>query len=293
MSDPLAEHEALAALASEAAEEIAARYRIDPAAARATIAELWGKNRKLLAAAAEGEAASKLRRRRVVKDATRDAARTIYYELRRYRRDDEELATLAGRFDELDPPGRGDGAAHALCRALAAAHVSTAERLGHETELHEAIAAHLRGASSVLDVGSGVHPLLFPFERFSVQRYLALDRDVHSIAALEAYARWRTDGVLEPRRWSLAEGWPPDERFDVALLLKVVPVVARQEEQLLPLLAQAPARVLVVTGSRQAMAHRRDIAKRELGVLQRFATQTGRTLIAELETTDEVGLLLR
>ena len=99
-----------------------------------------------------------------------------------------------------------------------------------------------------------------------------------------------------PVRWELAEGWGPvqqadSEPFEVALLLKIVPVVRRRQPGLLDLLARVPARKLLVTGSRQAMVKHTSIERREHAVIREFAVGHGLEIVRPFETEDEVGWL--
>jgi 16S rRNA (guanine(1405)-N(7))-methyltransferase len=174
---------------------------------------------------------------------------------------------------------------------IIAAHVSTAERSAHMEEFLAALTGAVGSVGSVVDVGCGVLPLVYPLD--GVDAYWALDRDREAVGAVSEYARIRADGRLRPVVWDLADGWAAlhagglPKRCDVALLLKVVPVVARQSPHLLATLAAVPADVLVISGSRVAMAKRQDIERRETQVLQRFCTAYGLVERARFRTPDE------
>src|SRR5262249_32011649 len=150
--------------------------------------------------------------------------------LRRYRPDDDAAARGMFELDAITRDAPPDLLAE-RARAVAAAHVSTAERMPHLSEFLDALRPLIGTATSVVDVGCGVFPLVLPTAE-GVRVHWALDRDRRAIELLGAYARLRDDGRVRPPAWDLAEGWgaaferglPP--RCDVALLLKVVPVVA-------------------------------------------------------------------
>jgi 16S rRNA (guanine(1405)-N(7))-methyltransferase len=144
---------------------------------------------------------------------------------------------------------------------------------------------------------------MFPFGALGeeLDLYQALDRDAEGIEALRAVAEARSESRLAAFRWDLAEGWNTlaqmepaahVERFDVALLLKVVPVVARQEPRLLDVLARTPARRLVVSGSRVALARQATIERRERGVLQRWIHRHGFAVIGEFAVEEEFAYVL-
>ncbi len=138
-----------------------------------------------------------------------------------------------------------------------------------------------------------------------VEEYVALDRDGKCIAAMEKLAeRWKAFQVVLLRQWDFKTGWSSvpevagvpevgvtDPTFDLALMLKVVPVVARQELELLEVLASVPARRVIVSGARESMTKRRSIAKRERGVIERFLEESGFSISEEVEFESEVALL--
>jgi 16S rRNA (guanine(1405)-N(7))-methyltransferase len=284
----------LARLAEEFADEVTGRYRIERAAAVELILASWARRPRLVAAAERAGSVEEVRRLRVYRDAATGAKREVYQRLRRYRpappAADAALAALLSLTAGAAPAER------ARClAAVAAGHASTAERLDHLDAFLATLTGWLGRATSVVDVGCGVLPLLFPFDGAgaAVGQWWALDRDAQAYAALSAYARLRGDGRLRPVHWDAAEGWGalPD-RFDVGLLLKVVPVVARTDPRLLRTLAAVPADRLVVSGCRTALAKRRDIERREAAALARFFGGYGFTVVDRRRTPDEICFLV-
>jgi len=160
----------------------------------------------------------------------------------------------------------------------------------------------MSAARSVLDVGCGVYPLQFPFAGAGrgVETYTALDRDPIVLQAVAALARLLSPGRLTAVRWELADGWdalPGTCRrrtctYDLALMLKLVPVIVRQAAQALPVLLQVPALTVVVSGSCVALTRRRSIRRREEAVLRRFADQAARPVLGEFTAGEEFCLVL-
>ena len=132
-------------------------------------------------------------------------------------------------------------------------------------------------------------------ERF---QEVTCDRDAGCMEAVNALGQGLGD-ILEGHVWDIGDGWETLEAqtgvkcYDAAFLLKLVPVVARQQPRLLATLAETPAERLVVTGSRQALARRQDISRRERAVIGSFAKRHGLVVESEFETPSEVGLVLR
>lgn len=292
----------LARLAGALAEVVVRRYRVDVGTARALILEEWARDAALRQQAAKDDDPARLVRTRAYTQAADRAKTKIYYHLRRYRQDDPGLHDAAERLRELAAAGAGlgDAPVREARDAVTRAHVSTRERLDELEEFFAALFTLVPDPTSILDLGCGVMPLLYPFEGAgrATTRYVALDRDAVAVEIVDAWAPLVGMSRLHAQRWSLADGFggitgpEPSGRFALALALKLVPVVARQEREQLPTLAAAPARRLLVTGAKQAMVKRRAIDKREQRTLQQFADDHGLTVVGTLETTSELGLLL-
>ena len=286
--------DAVRPLVAEVVAAVLRQYRADPAAAAAWVAEVLARDAALRAAAGQAATADQLRRTRAFRDAADAAKKHVYYALRRYR-------PAGGDDDALDrlrrcAPGPDLVAA---ARAVAAGHRSTAERLPCLDEFYARLFELVGTPATVLDVGCGVQPLLFPFDAAGgcVRRYVALDKDAAAVDAVAAYAQARGDGRVVAVRSDLGRGWadlPADAppAFDVALLLKLVPVVERRERELVEVLAETPAARWVVTGSRVALAKQRSIERRERAALAGFVARAGRRVVAEFIAGEEFGWLV-
>jgi len=229
----------------------------------------------------------------VYKNAERGITRKVYYELRQYQQHDSDqvleqfqAAVAMHNSERID----------VLAAELVQAHVSTKERAGHLHQLQAQVERWLPTRGRVVDVGCGLLPMAFDCNWLAkhVREYQALDRSVDVIAALELYSRARPALALQASVWQIETGWQNSfgQDFDLALLCKVVPVVARQQPSALEVLADVPAKHLLVTGCRQAMVKQRSIAKRERATLKRFADDFNLHIEHEFETEDEVGLIL-
>ncbi len=294
MSDAL--EPVLAQLAEQVAQEAARRYRIGADQARARIEGSWLSHQALRALARKTPSPRALARTRLYRQAASQAKKDIYYRLRRYRPQSDEFSEGLERLRRA----AAGAECQAACEALARSHASTAERWPDLDGFLERTHPVWGDCATLLDIGCGLMPLLFPFDRVDgrLQRYVACDRDARCIEAINAYGQV-TPGVLEGHVWDIGDGWEAlatqtgIQRYDAALLLKLVPVVARQQPRLLAMLADAPADWLVVTGSRQALARRQDISRRERAVIGSFAKRHGLVVESEFETPSELGLLMR
>ena len=294
MSDPL--EPGLALLAERLAQDVARRYRISADQAKGQIEQRWRGHQALRALAGKSPSPRALARTRLYRQAASQAKKDIYHRLRRYRPQPDDLALGLDRLRRAAT----DAESQAAGEALALSHASTGERWPDLEGFLARTQPVWGDCATLLDVGCGLMPLLFPFARVRdcLERYVACDRDAACVEAVNAHGQ-ALAGVLEGRVWDIDEGWEAlgaqtgIKRYDVAFLLKLVPVVARQQPRLLATLAAAPADWLVVTGSRQALARRQDISRRERAVVGSFAKRHGLAVEWEFETPSELGVVMR
>jgi hypothetical protein len=278
------------------AEDIARTYKIDPAAAVEQIRPLVDADAELRRLLGEKGGADAVRRMRPFKDLEKRARRHVYHHLRRYKRTDD-MAAAVDRLEQLAPHQAPD-IAGAVVQTICQCHVSTAERLPSLPSFHAALLRHVGDARSILDVGAGVLALIFPFDRCArLESYVAAEKDPLAVRAVQAFARWADLARLSALDWALADGWDPVRRrsraeFDVALLLKIVPVVGRQEPHLLAVLAATPARKLIITGCKEALAKRTPILHREQKTIRTFVQSAGLAIEDQFETQDEIGVVV-
>lgn len=252
------------------AADVARDYRVELEEARALVEPALRRDAKLARALETAESLRAARRTRAFKDARKKARNDVYYRLRQYKRTD--LEPLVERLRAADEADVGP-----LTEAILEAHSSTRERLKDRARFARRLLQVVGDARSVVDVGGGVCALMFPFERAPrLERYLALDRDRAATAAVGAFAARRPEPRLAGERWSLDQGWSTrPERHDVALLFKIIPVIARQAPAALDILAKTPARRLVLSGSRVALAKKSSIEARERARIDRWIAEHG------------------
>ncbi|MGB8190670.1 MAG: hypothetical protein WCF67_02070, partial [Chitinophagaceae bacterium] len=111
--------------------------------------------------------------------------------------------------------------------------------------------------------------------------------------AFSNYYNW-----LLPQTWNIGEGWEKIielhgmDSFDVALVLKVVPVVKRVDPALLEQLMQIPARTVVISGVKESMVKKHDIEHKERRAITQFITASTRTVKAEFELENEFFIVI-
>jgi 16S rRNA (guanine(1405)-N(7))-methyltransferase len=160
-----------------------------------------------------------------------------------------------------------DAEIKAACRHLLGLHSSTRERLLILDRFYPAIFAVTGQPSVLLDVGCGLNPLAIPWMDLAPgTRYLALDIDSSRIHFLNRYLSLAGFEALA-RCQDVLSGLP-DDRADVALLLKMSPTLERQEAgATLRLIEQLQAAYVVVSFAV------RSLGGRERGMVEQYRKQ--------------------
>ena len=198
----------------------------------------------------------------------------LYYKLRRYKTGELEI----------------DGSKEEMLEKLSQVHVSSQERFAQNELFYEQLSKFVAGV--VVDVGCGVQPLYFPKEKFpSVEKYVALDKDRESISIMQKFKDVFDYSWLYPKVWNISEGW--NEKFDVALILKVIPVVKRIDPTLLDELARVPANTIIVSGVKESMVKKHNIEYKERRAIDSFIKLCDREVIAEFELDNEFFIVLQ
>lgn len=285
-------------LVDEISEMLVLRYRIDSAVARKNIEDVFSSGKNLQKVFEKEITPEKIKRTRAYKDAVATIKRNTYYGLRRYSADNKNQTELIKQL--ADSAGSSTEEIKELAAKLAASHASTKERIKDADEFYSRLFDLIGSPKTILDVGSGMQPVLFPFDWLDdkFRLYLAADKDATSIAAINAYAQAGEDKRLLAVNWDIRENWESllkyngFNEFDVAFLFKLIPVVERQKPEYLDILSQTPAKLWVVTGSKISLTKNQSIERRERAALQRFIQRSGRLKVAEFSVSEEFGFIL-
>jgi len=166
-------------------------------------------------------------------------------------RDLERLRAARGR----DPSG---AELRAACQSLLARHASTRERLPFLDRYYAGIWDATGGAPATLvDLGCGLAPLALPWMGLSSSvRYHVIDADTAAIQLVDAFLSLVGQPHLAVARDLAAPFTPP--AADVALLLKLVPILDRQDSTAsLRLLRSLHARHVVLSFPVRSLGGRR------------------------------------
>lgn len=179
------------------------------------------------------------------------------------------------------------------------AHISTSERAPYLKELLAQIHPYLKEAKYILDIGGGNFPATFPFGDYkNLKSYVWIDNDPTAYKTLNEYKLQNNLNILSLYNESIGDKpWElyklqNNHSFDFTFMLKLVPVVARQEKHLVQHLLNIPSRYILITGSKEAMVKKESIEHRERRVIETFLKATNRKIIKEVDTPNEFGYLL-
>jgi len=242
-------------------------------------------DRSLLARMADEE----LPRSRNVDEAVKRVKRRLHQAVGAFRAA-QTTADIAEAWsgDLADPPLR------AACAEAMRSHASTRERLAHLDTFYPRIWQHSGVPRRVLDLGCGLNPLALPWMGIGDATYLAIDADRRPLEAVRGFL----DLVGQPHRVEARDlvGGPPDDIADVALLLKLVTTLDRQDgEAAARLLRGLRAGHAVVSFPARSLAGRgRGMERTYRERLDRLVDEVGRVSeVAEASVPNELVFVLR
>jgi 16S rRNA (guanine(1405)-N(7))-methyltransferase len=276
------------------------KYKIDYDTAVDIVVEVVEKSPKFLELLEKELPLKEILKTRVYNEVDKKARRGIYYALRQYNKNIDLQETLIASLKKI-PAHSSPGEYRGIIEKLVRSHISTKERLNSLDFFYRELFKYIGEPVSIVDVGCGMHPLLFPFEGAgkSVESYAALDKDGTGISALEAFSGLLEKNILHAIDWNIKDGWKMVsektgvQRFDVAFLMKLVPVVSRLERSLLDILLETPAQTWVITGSKTSMTKHMDIERRERRIIKQFIGGLAKEITGEFSTAEEFCMIVK
>jgi hypothetical protein len=287
-----------AVITSELA-DICQQYKIAPEEARRLFLQQVQRRPDLLKKLAAVSHETDLTRLRAYKDLIKDVRKHIYYHLRQYQPDKTQTEELRQQLTNAIS-AKDNETIQQVIQQLLQTHVSTKERAADYPQFYRTLFKLRPAPRRILDIGCGIHPLSYPFTPADIRPdvYFALDSQPDVIDTLAVFAPYVQPSRLIPLHLDIAEAdWTAlpgttGEPFDLACLLKLIPVIARQQRSLLPKLAAVPARHILITATTEAMTRNANIRRREDRFLREFIELTGRPIFATFEAGNEFGYLI-
>lgn len=279
---------------------ICKRYRVDPQEARRILERNFASRPDLVHKIVKSYPEEDVTRFSDYKKVIKNARKQVYYHLRQYHRAKEREDRLKKKLGRVVGTWGDPEQVKQIIADLLRTHASTRERFDHYKKFYKNLFDLIEPPRAILDVGCGVHPLSYPFNKRAERPeiYVAIDKDPNAIETLTVFAPCVTPARLMPMcadfaaiRWA---DYLVDEidLFDIAFMLKLIPVIHRQRRELLPKLVEVPARQVLITASAEAMTRKEYIARREDRVLRDFIEMTGRQIAGTFRIENEFGYLL-
>lgn len=206
------------------------------------------------------------------------------------------FARGTARIDNLRDAWHGDlaePAFRAACATAMRAHASTAERVEHLTSFYRSIWEITGKPRAMLDLGCGLGPLGLPWMGLAADATLvAVDVDGSALATVETFLAL----VGQPHRTLERDlcAAAPDEPADVALLLKLITTLDRQDpEAAARLLGALRARYAVVSFTRRSLGGRsRGMDRTYRERLERLARDVNARAMREASVANELVFVL-
>jgi len=284
----------------EESKNICKRYRVKEKEARSLLEEKIKANLFLLEKIKQARDFSQLKRSEAYKKFIKKARREIYYNLRRYHQDEAEENKLTVRLEKLVKSNEGTNKEEwqEIKDGLTSLHISTWERKLYLKEFNQKVVEIVKNEENILDIGSGIYPLSFSFdEAGKLENYICLEKDKKAVRVLKLFSHLVKKNLLIFNEAIGAKDWGsylPEgaEKFDVVFMFKLIPVIYRQERNLLKVLARVPGKKIIITANKEAMTKRKEIKRREDRVLRYFIGLTDKKIIEKLDFGNEFGYLL-
>jgi 16S rRNA (guanine(1405)-N(7))-methyltransferase len=185
------------------------------------------------------------------------------------------------------------GALRAACLVAMRRHASTRERIAHLDRFYEGIWQRTGVPASILDLGCGLGPLALPWMGVGDARYLAVDIDAGALGVVESFL----SATGQPHRVEARDlvSDAPDDAADVALLLKLMTTLDRQDPEAATRLIRAlRVRHAVVSFAARSLGGRGDGRERTYrDRLNRLVDEVGRVQsVAEASVANELVFVL-
>ncbi|HEY7415593.1 MAG TPA: hypothetical protein VH593_10400, partial [Ktedonobacteraceae bacterium] len=276
------------------------QYRIEPEVARKILEGIFSKHPILLQKIAAHYPGKDVTRFGDYKAVIKEARKQVYYHLRQYHRGKEQQTQLKAKLTSLVHASAPPEQVKQVTDELLLTHISTQERFSQYQAFYNGLFAIVPRVQTIIDVGCGIHPLSYPFHREGrkTDLYVAIDKDQQAIDILTTFSRHVLPAQLIPRRANIAQLEQKDylvngvDYYDLAFMLKLIPVISRQEKELLLKLIEVPAHKILLMASTTAMTRTDKIAMREDWVLRQFINMTGRPILEHFQIENEFGYLL-
>lgn len=190
------------------------------------------------------------------KEALKAAKNELHMVHESFLQGDDCHKTASALLDRLTEGG--DAPLEDVCAQIMRLHASTAERQRGLAEIYRFFSSYIHAGSAVMDIGCGFHPFAIPLLAERPLSYVAYDINTDTIQLVQRFF----DFLQTPESLYRAEIFDcvpdtPPVSADVALLLKVLPVLQQQKKgRGLSLLGELKFGTAIVSFPTKSMAGR-------------------------------------
>jgi 16S rRNA (guanine(1405)-N(7))-methyltransferase len=278
---------------------ICKRYKIAPQTVRDILEQNFSKHPQLIQKILERHNYEDVTRFKAYKQVIKETKKQVYYSLRQYHQDKTQEKQRATQLTALLKTQASSEQINQAVTELLLTHVSTQERVEYYQAFYEQLFSLIEPPTTIIDIGCGLHPLSYSFNNTKKpMTYVAIDKDNTAIEYLKTFSSQVQPKWLRPICADIAQlDWlsylnAEAKVWDLAFMLKLIPVVHRQNNALFAKLAEVPARQILVTASTEAMTRKENIMRREDKVLREFIQVANKKVIAHFRIANEFGYLL-
>jgi len=234
------------------------------------------------------------------KDIIKKTKKQIYYELRQYKQDRKKVINIIENISrKIGKEKICDDEVEKLFQELLFMHTSTKERLPWSGKFYATIFKYTGKTRYVLDLGCGLQPISFPYDMFGTDYYVAIDKDPIVIDALSLFSKCRRSCKIIPLQLDLLDSYWRDhlplysDQYDLTFMLKIIPVLQRNNKDALKKLSDIPSKYIVVSGNVEALTRYEKIYYRERRIILKYIENVGREIIYEFNIGNEFGYIIR
>lgn len=278
---------------------ICKKYKIDANQVREIIITNLDDKIKVLKDILENYSNKDITRSKPYKEFKKHIKKRVYYYLRQFQRNKDKENQLKLQLDSLGQQNNNSKEINNIILELLLCHVSTEERFPYYEKFYKLLFDLIKPQRIILDIGCGIHPLSYPFKLGELpEKYIAIDNNLTSINIIRVFAKTMGLTNLIPIHANISETnfntllTNSDDKFDIVFMLKLIPLIYRQNKNLIPKLINIPAHKILITGVKEAMTKKVNIKKREDILLKRFIKESNRKAIGSIEIENEFGYLL-
>ena len=295
-------------IVNDAVKKITKLYKISEEKAEEFFLEEALKSRKFMEKALEFSEKKNFAKWNEYRKIMKKARKKIYFSLRQYKHEPEEK--INEKFAELEVKLKKEkklSKTISLHEELLGMHVSSKERIPFYREFYEKIFKVTGTPESVLDVSCGFNYFSVPFIKaeklfFAGTEYKKefVEQMDRYFSLAEKYSGIRGKGFLLDLRntdfdtrnelLDLNNG----KKFDVAFVLKLIPVMEREKKGLTEnLIDIIPAEWIVLSCSKESMTKKEKISFRETASIKKFIKENSLYVNARIDFPDEIVFVVK